>query len=796
MLKYLLSLSLLLLSALANTQNFSGLLNKKLTKSDDLGSVIEEGLGSLFGNKVKGDIDSVIVIHDAEKKLRVKIYYKEYLNGFFSVSCMSGSRVKQTEIIPFKFSQAAKASPVECMLDMDAAVPANNTFESVYLRIDVGKKENGAGSVKIFMLNKQWQSTINNVNIVIEAPLTAIGKAASLTNEVRDYTPLKTIKFDQSLYLKPNSEVIRASRPGGGGSYRPRYIISPFTATDAEISGTWSNTDNNTSGITKFIVTDNNKIQVFGRCSPQDCDWGNTPLTVVNATTHRAVYDKSFKTSTLTLSVTDNSNITLSNYTLFKDGRPAQNAVYTFRKNLMMVYLATPIYTLSEFAVAKPPVAGPVDKTAKGPDKSAQIYLLDGLSADVDFKRPQDISNININVFADKNINSGIYYMLPADYHLKWESKTEPEKGYDFRILYGTQRSEGEEASLDAPVRMSASLTAGIGTRERNFVKELLKGWRPDFVDVRFLPLRENPQFTFQNTLGSQYNIPESNISVERITDLASDIKVAWHTNAETKDFIQAALTSREGISASVILKPEDESIIDQQIPASINLADMRTLGKMTLEPTAWRTQKWRNQTPYPLKLKYIHILKKQVSGTKPIIYSWSLNNVLVPSQSQVNFESSRIPAWIDTDPSAVMWVEYSVEECLSCEQKVMDAVTGGVSGTKTQQVKFVIPPAVFDTLKASYFSIVIRGKQGDPKGIEVKEFEAIRINKETGTGSAGPLFIPTGGSLEFEYKITVASTDGDFYPARDWVLSTEKELLLGKTKLKEMFRGIIPGIQ
>ncbi|MBK6936757.1 MAG: hypothetical protein IPH18_07600 [Chitinophagaceae bacterium] len=645
-------------------------------------------------------------------------------------------------------------------------------------------------------MNKKWKTNLDAKNVLINVPLVPVGKAASLTNEKKDITPSKTIYFDPSkTYINP--AVIRNIKPGitpGGGNYFRKFNF--VVSKPDNISGTWVNTDQNTQGITKLIVSNDNSIQVFGRCSPQDCDWGKTSLVSTGSNSYRAVYALNYKTTNLNL-LLNGTELVLNGSDIYKDGRPNRAYTYSFKKDIKMVYVANQIYTMKDIAIKNPPVTGSVDKTPKGPDKNLQFYLLDGLSADVDFKRPQDISNININVFADKNINSGIYYILPADFHLKWETKAEPEKGYDFRILYGTQTNAGEETNSDAPVRMSATLTSGISSRERGFVKELLKSVRPDFVDLRFLPLRENPQFTFQSTLGSQFNIPEGKIKVESYTDLNSDIKVAWQTDVITKDFIQTSLTSREGISASVILKPSDESILDQQVPATINLADIRTLGKMNLNPANWRSQKWRNLTPYPLRLKYIHILKKEINGIKPIIYSWALNDAIIPSQAQVDFESNRIPAWIDTDPSVVMWLEYSVEDCNPCDQKVLDAVTGGVAGTKNQQVKFTIPPAVFDTLRASYFLISLRSRQGDPKGAELKEFEAIKISKEgTGNNSVGPLFIPTGGALEFEFKITVASADGDFYPARDWVAGTEKEILLGKTKLKEMFKGIIPGIE
>ncbi len=788
------TLALAISTSISFAQNFSGLQNKKLNKIDDMGSFLESQLGNLFGGKISGRIDSVVVTWDSEKTLKVKIWYADFVNGHLTVSAMAASKQKQNEVVAAKFSQATKASPVECTLQLDAGVPKGTRLESAFLRIDVSKKENGSGNVNVFALNKNWKNELDPQNVVVNVALQPVGKAASLTNQVKDVVPDKTIKFDPKLmYYEPKvNPAIRTLRSPGGNSV-PVRIDYPNLFDD--ISGTWVNTDAETKGITKLVIANNNSIHGFGKCSPQDCDWGKTAMTDLGGNNFKAVFEWSFQSTTLNMHYAG-GQLTVNSTTARKAGG-SYTAAYTFKKNIQLAVVSTRLYTLNQVAVMQPSGGATVSKTPQGPDKNVQIYLLDGLSADIDFRRPQDISNININVFADKNINSGIYYILPADYHLRWETKTEPEKGYDLRILYGSQRTgEGAETSPDAPVRMSATLTAGISSRERSFVKALLKAVRPDFVDLRFLPLRENPQFTFQSTLGAQYNIPQNKITVETSTDLNNDIRVAWQTDADTKEFIQTALTAREGITASVILKPDDEEILDQQIPAMINLADMRTLGKMNLEPVAWRSRNWRNTTPYPLKLKYLHVLKKEINGTKPIIYSWSMNDVIVPSQAQAVFENTRVPSWLDNDASAVMWIEYSVEDCRECDQKVMDAVTGGVSGGKSQQLKFTIPPAVFDSLNASYFNIVVRSRQVDPKGEEVKELAAIKITNDISKEfSTGPLYIPTGGAIDFEYKITIATKDGEFYPANEWIRGTDKDVLLGKTKMKEIFRGIIPGI-
>ena len=714
-----------------NGQNFSGLQNKKLITINDIGSLLESQLGGLLVGKLKGSIDSVIITDDAEKTLKLKIFYSGFAGGFFTVAALNTIKQKQNDITGFRFSQSGKPSPAECLLTLNPGVVKGSKMESPFLRIDVSKNENVSGNVNVFGLNKNWKNELDPQNVLINMTLQPVGNAASLSNTKIniDAIPGRTMVFDR--------KTLGSAQPVGTAipntQARPPVVVNNSQAVPPVVV-------NNTQA--KPTVAGNN-VQI--RALPAENNAQVRP-------------------------VTTSSNAILS------------------------------IYGLKQVAAAKaiPQQTQPatVNRDAVGP-KSTPFYLLDGLAVDVDFKRPQDISNINIYIYEDKNDKSGVYYILPADYHLKWETKTDPEKGFEFRILYGSQKAgEGSDTGNDATVRMSATLTAGISMRERNFVKSLLKAYFPDFKELMFLPLKENPQFTFQNTLGAQYNIAQNKITVETNTDLTSDIHVAWQTNADTKEFIQTALTSREGITASVILKPKSEDILEQQIPAIINLADNRTIGKFFLEPNTWRSHNFQNTTPFPLKLKYLHVLKMETNGKTPIIYSWSLDDGPVPSKSQVVFDNSKVPVWLDNDPSAVMWIDYSIENCSNCDQKVMDAVTGGVSGTKAQQIKFTIAPAVFDSLRASYFSITLRSRQVDPKGEEVKELGALKITKDAVKEfSVGPLFIPSGGSVEFEFKITMASSDGDFYPSNEWIRGTDKEVLLGKTRMKGIFRGIVPGI-
>ncbi|HSU27984.1 MAG TPA: hypothetical protein VLJ68_06365 [Chitinophagaceae bacterium] len=774
------------------SQNYSGLLNKRLPRVNDPSFYLESKLGNLLGGKLEGQIDSVVVTWDTEITLKVRVYYSNFINGFFMVNVLNAGKARPFEVGTGKFSQAAQPSPAECTLQLKPNLPKGTKFQTPYLRIDIAKQENQTGNVNVYTLNKKWNSEQEAQNVIIPVTMVPVGKAALLTNEVKDVMPIKTIKFDPGvLYYKPNT--IKTQKLGGNSL--PRIDFSSISMPE-DISGTWLNINSGTNGITKLIVTNNNSIQVFGKCSPQDCDWGKTSLISLGGNNFKAIFNSSYVINTLNISyVGGQLNLNESDY--YKVGGATKTYSYSFKKNITMLYAKANVYSLSQLTLMTPvnPTAQP-DNIPKGPDKNFPISLIDGISADVDFKRPQDISNINLNAFLDINQKSGIVYILPADYHLKWEPATKPEKGYDFFITYGKQGTTITDEGTDAPVRMSGTLTTDISTREIEFVKTLLKASFPGFTNVKYLPLRENPQFTFQNTLGAQYNIPQSKITVETSTDLTSDIRVAWQTDADTKEFIQTALMSREGIAASVILKPDDENIVDQQIPAMINLADIRTLGKINIEPNTWRNQFWRNTTPYPLKLNYLHVLKKENTGTTPIIYSWAMGDAVIPSQGQAMFNSNIVPAWLDNMESVIMWIDYSVMDCNECDQKVMNAVTGNVNPSNAQQVKFTIPPAVFDSLGASYFMITVRSLQADAQGQELRELDALKVTKDPEkVFSAGPLYVPSGGKLDFEYKITVASTDGEFYQSNTWIKGNSKDMLLGKNALRTIFKGIIPGI-
>lgn len=434
-----------------------------------------------------------------------------------------------------------------------------------------------------------------------------------------------------------------------------------------------------------------------------------------------------------------------------------------------------------------------LDKTetasgAKGPDNSP-LPLFEDLRVSKDFEFPYEITNISMDVFPDKNPSSGIFYYLPAAYHLRWT----PDDGYAFRILYGTASAESE-----GQVRMTATLSPDISKKEIDLITKLITSYisrNPGmkFTKLRMVPTSEEPAVSFPAELNSQYEVTADKVSVNISSSLREPFQVSWITDNTTKDEMQVSLIERTGIQGVMTIRSQSEYLPDIKLPVVITLADSRTIGRIDLENKKWRTTPWKNQTPYPIKLKYMHMLlvKDEAGKSTPFIYSWSLNDLTVPVSSSVNFDASLVPSWVDDpDMAQRIWLEYSVADCDECDRAVINKITGGTYGTTTKRVTFETFQ-LFEKLDAQFIQIKVRSAQADPRGEKLVELDPVRIYRDNETVESGQLYVPPEAQLEFEYFITVVMKDGSSYKSSDWLRSDEMEIYLGLDALKSAIPGI-----
>jgi hypothetical protein len=122
----------------------------------------------------------------------------------------------------------------------------------------------------------------------------------------------------------------------------------PAEAAMGDFVGRWANTDRNTGGLTRIVITQQGRgqlqVQGFGQCSPRDCDWGTTRLNLYapsagdplarSARHGTANFRHGFKRTLLTLTLVNDSTMRYCTYDNFTDnsGRSDYVSCGTLRK--------------------------------------------------------------------------------------------------------------------------------------------------------------------------------------------------------------------------------------------------------------------------------------------------------------------------------------------------------------------------------------------------------------------------------------------------------------------------------
>ncbi|MEI8102435.1 MAG: caspase domain-containing protein [Chlorobium sp.] len=117
----------------------------------------------------------------------------------------------------------------------------------------------------------------------------------------------------------------------------PQDDVPPAAYVDRFV-GRWTNENPNTSGITRVEIESRlGKVSVhmWGKCHPNDCDWGTTNSIEDNNDGILAVtWTMKFKTDKQQLSILENGNLRVSGRTHFTDnsGRPDYDSTHYFKR--------------------------------------------------------------------------------------------------------------------------------------------------------------------------------------------------------------------------------------------------------------------------------------------------------------------------------------------------------------------------------------------------------------------------------------------------------------------------------
>jgi hypothetical protein len=433
---------------------------------------------------------------------------------------------------------------------------------------------------------------------------------------------------------------------------------------------------------------------------------------------------------------------------------------------------------LNKFTFGIPPAVK--DRAGKGPG-SAVFDLLEGLRADVSLTRDA-VVGISTSVFQDQNPESGLFYFLPQAYALEWT----PAGGYGMRMLYSAAR-EGEAGE----VMMAARLDAGVDSREVEVASKLLRAYQArhpqvKFSELRALPIDAPPNVSLAGDLQHQYEIPPEKITIHALSDALGEIDVSWVTDTVTKENVQLALVEEVGINGSLTLQASGEVLAAQSIPVRLRLADAATLGRIF-----WRRgEAWRNETPYPVRLTYLHALL--IEKNAPIVYSWSLDGVTVPPRARAEFDAATVPTWLDSR-AVRLWIEYApVESCEACDQELIAAITGGVTSLGASQITFHTITPLAD-LGAYEITATVRSRYFDPRTRQSQTKPAIPLKADNQDFTVGPIYLvnrqageSVPGDPLFEYSLDVSMPDGTIRRGTRWIAADGLRVLVGRVQVEQ----------
>jgi len=428
---------------------------------------------------------------------------------------------------------------------------------------------------------------------------------------------------------------------------------------------------------------------------------------------------------------------------------------------------------------APPPAQPPApDTTPQGPDDKA-LPLFESLVTDYDFEYPFEVTNIRLDVYPDKNKNAGVYYFLPSAYNLLYES----DRGMQFVIDYGTSGSEDSAQT----VRMSGKLTSGIGKKEIDVVEELVKAYirtnpqlgYPARCELRALQITGSPTVDFDTDL-KQYNITNQTVNA---TSLTEPVDVSWRTSQANATDLSNSLKANVGIIGKMTLKPQGGTLSDQTIPVRIRLADERTLGRFTLSQ-GWRSRNWTNTTPYPVKLRNLHVL--WVNGNTPAVYTWLLGDREIAPGSQAHFLADAIPVWLDAEPYARYWLEYEIQNCEPCHDAVLRTIIHSTVQAQAQQIKFKLL-SFFQDFHLNSMVINVRTRQADAAGEMMQAMSPIEVAQDAHDYMSGKIYVPRGESAAFEFQLQLILEDGTLRQSA-WLPRADLIVPIGKSQIRELF--------
>lgn len=725
-------------------EGFSGLEGTVLTLDSDRDETLGSLIGTLLGggDRKEAGIEEVEVVDDQPGRLVVEVTWKGFDGATLRARAEDDDRHHQREVRQAETRLEGEGGSELLVLELDEGVAEGTEFESGYLRLEVVPAGRPLPQRMSFRLPKRWHRPVSAENVVVQATLEPVGSAARLPKD----RPTLTIQ-----HLPPVMKVPAFAAGAKGASTtgaRPTEIkIDPK--------------------LTRQLM-----LRKAGPVEATEAQAAKPQAQPQKARPQKIEAQVMMAQPRLEMQVAEPKKNEAAK------AQP-QVAAKALPARAEMVQLHQ-----FRFGVKKEDA----DRGAQGPGPS-RIDLLEGLRSEVPLAFDA-ILNLRTEVFQDRNPASGVFYYLPNAYRLEWD----PDAGYGMRMLYAAATEEGAAGD----VLMATRLSSGVTTREASLAHKLLQAYKarhgtPAQVrQVRPLPLAGPPAMSLAGGLANQFAIPAETISINAISDALGAVDVSWITDPITKENIQIALTEDVGLNGVVAFEAAGGQLAPVGVPVEVKLAEPGTFGQL-----AWDRDGWRNRTPYPVHLTNLHAL--MIQNNVPIIYSWKLGDVEVPSEARLEWDASSVPRWLDTKAER-MWVDYRVErDCRPCDEAVMAAITSGVTAATPSQLTFRTLTPLADT-GAVEVGVRVRSRYFHPRNRELVTQPLLPLTADMQEFTTGPVYLvdrqpgeEVQGDPLFEYQLELLMPDGRSHRGQEWIPVHDLRVNVGSFQVEEAL-GFLPG--
>jgi hypothetical protein len=387
-----------------------------------------------------------------------------------------------------------------------------------------------------------------------------------------------------------------------------------------------------------------------------------------------------------------------------------------------------------------------------------------------------DKLNIFREVYEDKNPNAGFFYYLPRNYNMKWDRNTGQ---YSFYVYYLSANADGR-----GEVIVTAELTPGVSQDDIALAETLLSKKMKKEIRLRPLPLRDTPKVSFGSAL-TNFDVKPESVSTNVPTDFLEPIIVSWKMERRVDDLV-GAMMNNIGLSGNVDFLPHAEGDQAISVPVRLKVNDDRTFGKMEYTQADGLLSGFLNPIDYPVVLRSLVVMRTKASKELTIERIPLASYEVEPQETFSSFTAEEKDRVLSGNNIAKLWTEYSIKPCTTCNEQVTQKILGGTSTSRVKGLEVqVLTPLGYSG--ANSLKLMIRSKQGDPKGTSDVLLPILTVTKDNQTLAGGELFVAEGEDLRYQYQLALIQPDGETLMS-EWIDASDPFIIIGEDMVRKHF--------